>query len=218
MKTKIFTPQSRGSLAQSTFCWWRHNRVLMMSQWPDNCDTITWKVISNSLDIDFIHGDIHGRSFKNIGLKTLLYSLEIFRTKSGQRKYVESVQTTSIKRVVGFPKRSHHNGFLKTIFPVDICFGGNKAQWTSHGVLLNKAIKIQDGYHTRPLVAAKNAQYHNFEYLKTCGIAINNTKHNDFNSNIYSYNIIGCWQWKYGDLCSAEYFQNEVRGKWKKMN
>ena len=38
----------------------------MTSQWPDNCDAITWKVISNSLDIDFIHGDIHGRSCKNL--------------------------------------------------------------------------------------------------------------------------------------------------------
>ena len=30
----------------------------MTSQWPDNCYASTWKVISNSLDIDFIHGDI----------------------------------------------------------------------------------------------------------------------------------------------------------------
>ena len=37
----------------------------MMSQWPDHCDEITWEVISNSLDIDFIHGDIHGQSRKN---------------------------------------------------------------------------------------------------------------------------------------------------------
>ena len=37
----------------------------MTSQWPDNCDDNTWQVISNSLDIDFIHGDIHGRSCKN---------------------------------------------------------------------------------------------------------------------------------------------------------
>ena len=46
------------------FCWWRHNRLAMMSQWPDNCDANTWQVISNSLDIDFIHCDIHGRSWK----------------------------------------------------------------------------------------------------------------------------------------------------------
>ena len=46
------------------FCWWRHNRLPMTSQWPDNCDAITWKVISNSIDIDFIHGDSHDRSCK----------------------------------------------------------------------------------------------------------------------------------------------------------
>ena len=36
----------------------------MASQWPENCDAIIWIMISNSLDIDFIHGDIHGRSCK----------------------------------------------------------------------------------------------------------------------------------------------------------
>ena len=53
-----------------SFCCWRHNRLLMTSQWPDNYDAITWIVISNSLDIDFIHGDIHDRSCKK---KTFLY-------------------------------------------------------------------------------------------------------------------------------------------------
>ena len=52
-------------LARFTFCWWRHNRLAMTSQWPDNFDTYTWQVISNSFDIDFIHGDIRGRSCKN---------------------------------------------------------------------------------------------------------------------------------------------------------
>ena len=36
----------------------RHNQLLMMSQWPGSCGASTWEVISNSLDIDFIHGDI----------------------------------------------------------------------------------------------------------------------------------------------------------------
>ena len=45
-------------------CWWRHDWLLMTSQWPNNCDAITWIMISNSLDIDFIHGDIHGRPCK----------------------------------------------------------------------------------------------------------------------------------------------------------
>ena len=35
-----------------------------MSQWPSNFDAIAWIVISNSLDIDFIQGDIRGRSCK----------------------------------------------------------------------------------------------------------------------------------------------------------
>ena len=55
------------SLARFTFCWWRLNRLAMTSPWPDNCDANTWQVISNSLDIDFIHGNIHGRSCKNAG-------------------------------------------------------------------------------------------------------------------------------------------------------
>ena len=47
-----------------SFCWWRYNRLLMKSQWPDNCDAITWIMIFNSLDINFIHGDFHGLSCK----------------------------------------------------------------------------------------------------------------------------------------------------------
>ena len=35
-----------------------------MSQWPDNCDMSKWEVITNILDFNFIHGDIHGRSCK----------------------------------------------------------------------------------------------------------------------------------------------------------
>ena len=66
LKTRIFTHHSRASLARFTLCWWRHNRLAMTSQWPDHCDANTWQVISNSLDIDFIHGDIYGQSCKNI--------------------------------------------------------------------------------------------------------------------------------------------------------
>ena len=50
--------------ARFKFCWWRHNRLLMASQWAENSDASTWQVITNSLDIDFIHSDIHGRSCK----------------------------------------------------------------------------------------------------------------------------------------------------------
>ena len=64
-KMKIFTHCPCVSLAWFSFCWWHHNRSLMTSQWPDSCDAVTWIVISNLLDIVFIHGDVHGRSCKN---------------------------------------------------------------------------------------------------------------------------------------------------------
>ena len=58
------------SLARYTFCWWRHNRLLIAFQWPDYYETRTWKVPSISLDIDFIHGEIHGCSCKKCNLHT----------------------------------------------------------------------------------------------------------------------------------------------------
>ena len=42
------------------YCWWRHNAITQ----PDNLNVSTWKVISNLLDIDFIHSDIPGWSCK----------------------------------------------------------------------------------------------------------------------------------------------------------
>ena len=62
LKTRIFTHHPHVSLARFALCW----RLAMMSQWPDLCDADTWQMISNSLDIDFIHGDIHERSCKNM--------------------------------------------------------------------------------------------------------------------------------------------------------
>ena len=43
----LYTHHPRVSLTRFSFCWWCHNRLLMTSQWPDNCDAITWMVISN---------------------------------------------------------------------------------------------------------------------------------------------------------------------------
>ena len=45
-----------------------HLYIIPMSQllrihFADNCEAITW-IVANSLDIDFIHGDIHGQSCK----------------------------------------------------------------------------------------------------------------------------------------------------------
>ena len=48
-----FTHRPRVSLGRFSFCWWRHNRLLITLQWPDNCDAITCMIISNWLDIDF---------------------------------------------------------------------------------------------------------------------------------------------------------------------
>ena len=62
--TTIFSHRPRVSLALFSFCWWRHNRLLMTSEWPANCGAITWIVLFNSLDIGFIHGNIHDRSCK----------------------------------------------------------------------------------------------------------------------------------------------------------
>ena len=45
------------------------------SQLPDNCDAITWVVIFNPLDIDFVQGDIHGLSCKNCRYMTYLQTL-----------------------------------------------------------------------------------------------------------------------------------------------
>ena len=85
IKTMIFANCLHVSLDRFTFCRWSHNQLLMTSQWPDNCDAITGKMIFNSLDIDFIHGDIHDRSCNFIFIhklylffsKILFYSLPI---------------------------------------------------------------------------------------------------------------------------------------------
>ena len=69
---KQFVTRVHASFCFFWFCWRRHNRLLMTSQWPDNCDAIMCIVISNSIDIDFIHGDIHGRSCKKKYFSTQL--------------------------------------------------------------------------------------------------------------------------------------------------
>ena len=52
IKTGIFTHGPLVSIVRFTLCWWHHNRLPMMSQWPDYRDATTWQVISNSLDVD----------------------------------------------------------------------------------------------------------------------------------------------------------------------
>ena len=65
LKVRIFTHHPHVSLARFTFCWWRHNRLVVTSQWPDNCDENTWQVISNSLDIDLITAILMARRIRN---------------------------------------------------------------------------------------------------------------------------------------------------------
>ena len=72
-KMTIFTHCPRVSLTQTSFCWWRHNPRLMTSQYRDNCDAITWMVISKSLDNSFIQGNIHRWSCKKLRLLQLLW-------------------------------------------------------------------------------------------------------------------------------------------------
>ena len=103
IKTIIFTHRSRVSLARFTFCWWRHNRLLMTSQWPDSCDAITWVLISNSSDIDFVHGNIRGRLRKKplISHKTVnLVVLNLFFKKHGIYLHMLSFLNTKMQQVI----------------------------------------------------------------------------------------------------------------------
>ena len=54
IKTTISAHRLRVSLARFVFCWWRHHRLLMTSQWPDNCDQSMWKFIPISLGMNLI--------------------------------------------------------------------------------------------------------------------------------------------------------------------
>ena len=47
----------------------------MTPQRRDNIDAIVWIMISNSLDIDFIHGHIHGRSCKKLQCHKARYAM-----------------------------------------------------------------------------------------------------------------------------------------------
>ena len=63
IKMKIFTHRPRVSLIWFSFCWWRHNPddITMTRQlWRDHVNSAI------SLDIDFIHSDIHGRLCKKL--------------------------------------------------------------------------------------------------------------------------------------------------------
>ena len=110
-KTTSCTHRSCVSLARFSFCWWSHNRLLMRSQWPDDCDAIAWIMISNSLDIDYIHGDIHGqcKNVKHLCVYFMTYTVQIIDYwHLGQRQF-------STKHIVAKTAEEHLN--IRTIFP-----------------------------------------------------------------------------------------------------
>ena len=55
-------------------CWWRHKCIIQYN----NCDACMWKLISNSLDIDYIHGHLCEKKFKKpskFGITSLMHGL-----------------------------------------------------------------------------------------------------------------------------------------------
>ena len=56
IKTTIFTHRSRVSLARFSYCWWRHNRLLVTSQRPDNQIFTDGRVRNNCICITFNGG------------------------------------------------------------------------------------------------------------------------------------------------------------------
>ena len=95
IKTTIFTHHPRVSLARFSFSCWRHNRMLMRSLWPDSCDAITWIMISSSLDIDFIHGDIPRRPCKNKHFVIIFYLYSA--PNPNQRQGLVRVDNTTLR-------------------------------------------------------------------------------------------------------------------------
>ena len=103
IKATIFRHHPRVSHARFSLCWGCHNWLLVTSQWPDNCDAITWIVISNSLDIDFIHGNFHDRSCKKYS-KTIgainMFTQRAQTYKSRQFKGTKSSPQAVYKRTI----------------------------------------------------------------------------------------------------------------------
>ena len=140
-KTTIFTHRPHVSLARFSFCWC-HNRLLMTSQWPDNCDAITWIVISNSLDINFIHGDIHGRSGKKMGIKK--------KKKQGKSEGFDSCDRPSNLTQIGFKLwifrpcdleiwwMTPKNNKARLLYNIKLCVSFHIHQWIQTGVTVRK--------------------------------------------------------------------------------
>ena len=63
---------------------------------PDNCEASTWKAVSNSLNFDFIHGGIQGRSCKKYAsvtrvllVQTMDWRQAIYRTNAAPQLLFE---------------------------------------------------------------------------------------------------------------------------------
>ena len=78
----IFTHHPCVSHAWFLLCWWCHNRLLMMSQSQDNCDSIKWIMISNLIDIGLIHWDNNSWSCKKNNCYSLILFYYSFETKN----------------------------------------------------------------------------------------------------------------------------------------
>ena len=160
IKTMVSTHRPRVSFARFTFCWWRHNRLLMTSQWPDNCVTITWIVISNSLDIDFIHGSMHGRSCKNRDHIILcILPTDVF-----------AFHITTTYKIVFQLSESH---FVLNPFSDCLCYGSVSpvpreavVYPVEEGYLFTES-GINSQYNTRPRMGS---WYHEWTTLRSWGI------------------------------------------------
>ena len=140
IKTMISTHRPRVSLTRFTFLWWRHNRLL--TTLPNYCDVITWILISNSLDTDFIHSDINGRScalqwchderdgVSNHQPHDCLLN-RLFRRRS---KEASKLRVTGLFRGIHrWPVNSPHKGpVARKMFPFDDVIMKNYAYSTGH--------------------------------------------------------------------------------------
>ena len=82
------------------YCLWRHNWITRR----DSCDASTWKAISDSLDIDFIHDHIHDRSCKKmriitvmtmIGMIMIINDVCIYDTVIMKMAIIQTITTTA---------------------------------------------------------------------------------------------------------------------------
>ena len=80
--------------------------IAKTSQWPHNCDVIVWIVISNSLDIDYIHGNIHvWLCKKKVYSLVMGQSRDCFSTSKGTLK-------TWVNTDCSWMKTSHNTAWI----------------------------------------------------------------------------------------------------------